>query len=75
MVATEGLWLKVCNRGIATEWLQPRNYDWRLASEGLKMNGYNQMLGAEYERMQLKGWDRSCDPKLGTEGKGLQLKS
>ena len=66
--ATEGLSLNGCNQKT-----RPKK-DCRLSTEGLRLNDCNWILGNECERLQVKGWDRSCDPKPGTEGKGLQLK-
>ena len=60
--------------GVVNGLSQPKNYDWKLAIEGLSLNVSNWTLETECERLQLKGWDRSYAPKLATEGKGLQMK-
>ena len=52
---------------------QKKGCYWRLATECLRLNGWKWMLRTKCERLQLKCCHRSGNPKLGTEGKVLQL--
>ena len=76
MVTTEGLWLKGCNRGIATEWLQPKTYDWRLANVGLTLNDCKFMRRTKCERFQLSvGTEVVTEGNLGLKAKGCNWRA
>ena len=83
---TEGLGLKASNWN---EWLEMNGCNWRVLIKGLQQKGCHwlvankilwlkicnwRLLETDWERLKLKGRNRGCNPKLGNEGKSLQLK-
>ena len=79
---------RILTEELGNEWLEMNGCNWRVLIKGLQQKGCHWLvankilwlkicnwglLETDCERLQLKGRNRGCNPKLGNEGKSLQL--